>query len=187
MLSPRVSRAGVVARGRRRTAAVLALACAAAMLTACGSGGFQPLYGSANSVGGTTDERFARVDISPIPGRVGQRIRNELLFERSSTSSNTRTTDRRLEVNITENVLTTLVTITGNSTGQVYQLEANYRLVETATQKVMFQGRSLGRASFERFESVYSNIRAREDAENRAAASVANDIRMRLAAHLSRT
>ena len=95
--------------------------------------------------------------------------------------------NKRLEVKITESVLTQFVQqSTANSTGQVYQIEANYRLIDLDSKKVEFEGRSLGRTNFERFASVYSNVRAREDAENRAAQSIANDIRTRLAAHLSR-
>lgn len=169
---------------RARGAALLLLVALSTTLTACGSGGFQPLYATGGT-GPNADAGFASIEFAPIPGRVGQRIRNELIFERNAHGPE-QGADKRLEVKITESVLTTLVTISGNSTGQVYQLEANYRLVDTKTQKVLFEGRSLGRASFERNESVYSNIRAREDAENRAARTIASDIRTRLAAQLSR-
>ncbi|MBO0740669.1 MAG: hypothetical protein J2P51_04510, partial [Hyphomicrobiaceae bacterium] len=59
---------------------VLMLA-AAPGLTAC-SGGFQPLYGPTAS-GVALQERMAQLDIATIPGRVGQRIRNELIFQAS--------------------------------------------------------------------------------------------------------
>jgi LPS-assembly lipoprotein len=47
------------------------------------------------------------------------------------------------------------------------------------------QGSSQGRAGFERFTSIYSNVRAREDAENRAAKTVAEELKGRIAARLS--
>jgi LPS-assembly lipoprotein len=160
---------------------MLAAALAVALpLAGCGSGGFQPMYGS--QLGGGT--RMASVDIAPVPGRVGQRIRNELLFERSATGEAQMT--KRLEIKITDSVLTQFVQESGESTGQAYQIEASYRLIDLSTQKVEFEGRSLGRTNYERFASPYSNVRAREDAENRAAVTIANDIRTRLAAHLSR-
>jgi LPS-assembly lipoprotein len=152
-------------------------------LAGCGGDGFKPLYATGPS-GEGVHSRLAAVDISTIPGRVGQRIRNELVFERSSAPEAAPT--KRLEVVLTESVLTTLVKIDGNSTGQVYQVEANFRLIDLASKKVEFQGRSLGRTSFDRFESVYANVRAREDSENRAAQLIAKDIRLRLAAHMSR-
>ena len=48
-------------------------------LSACGSEGFRPLYGTtASGVG--LEEKMAQVQVAPIPSRVGQRIRNELIF-----------------------------------------------------------------------------------------------------------
>jgi LPS-assembly lipoprotein len=169
-------------------AAVIAVAMAtAAMLGACGnanSGGFSPLYGPTAS-GAHLNEKFATVDFATIPGRVGQRIRNELLFDKSATTPTGAAAAHRLEVKVIDNVATTLVKINGDSQGQVYQVEASYRLVDLKTNKPVFEGRSLARAGFERFESIYSNVRAREDAENRAAENIASDIRTRLAAYLS--
>lgn len=153
-------------------------------LTACGSGGFQPLYATGPS-GQSTSEKFSAVDFATIPGRIGQRIRNELIFDRSAGGA-VQPPKFRLEVKISDSLLTTFAKLDGNSTGQVYQIEANFRLVDLTTQKVVFEGRSLGRTNFDRFESVYSNVRAREDAENRAAATIAGDIRTRLTGYLSR-
>jgi LPS-assembly lipoprotein len=83
---------------------------------------------------------------------------------------------------ITETITSTLVTISGDSAGQVYQLKADFRVVDLKTQKVVLQSTSFGRAGFERYQAIYSNVRAREDAEDRAAAHVAGDIKTRLAA-----
>jgi LPS-assembly lipoprotein len=163
--------------------AAVAAAVLALPLAGCGAGGFQPLYGS--GVSGTASEKLSNIDLAPIPGRVGQRIRNELLFDQSASGTSGKAS-KRLEVKLTESLLSSIVSIDGNSKGQIYQIEANYRLVDVATQKVEFEGRSIGRTSFDRVESVYSNVRAREDAENRAAVTIAADIRTRLAAHNSR-
>jgi LPS-assembly lipoprotein len=165
---------------------VMAVALALSLgLTACGNGGagFTPLHGPTAS-GAHLNEKFAAVDFATIPGRVGQRIRNELLFDKSATGP-AAAPNHRLEVKVVDSIATTLVKINGDSQGQVYQVEASYRLVDLKTNKAVFEGRSLSRASFERFESIYSNVRAREDAENRAAENLANDIRTRLSAYLS--
>lgn len=161
---------------------VACVALAAALLSGCGSGGFQPLYATG---GGAAIQKLAEVDIAPIPGRVGQRVRNELIFDRSG-AGDARAPMKRLEVRLSETLMTTLVQVDGNSTGQTYQVEAVYRIVDTATSKPEYEGRTVARASFERFQSIYSNVRAREDAENRAARSIASDIRTRVAVHLSR-
>lgn len=167
----------------KRLPLYLGLAVAGVGLAGCGADGFQPLYGV---TGSTTraSEKMSTVDIAPIPGRVGQRIRNELLFERSASGA-TAPASTRLDVAVSESILTSLVNAKGDSAGQIYQIEAKYKLVSLTDKKTIFEGRSLGRAAFDRFEAVYSNIRAREDAENRVAKTVADDIRTRLAAHLA--
>jgi LPS-assembly lipoprotein len=171
--------------GFERIGVCLALMSLGTLLSACGAGnsGFSPLHGPTAS-GAHLNEKFAAVDFATIPGRVGQRIRNELVFEKSSTGASAPTA-HRLEVKVVDSIATTLVKINGDSQGQVYQVEATYRLMDVKTNKMVFEGRSLSRASFERFESIYSNVRAREDAENRAAENIANDIRTRLSAYLS--
>ena len=159
------------------------LVAAAPALTACGADGFKPLYGAtASGVG--VEQRLAKVDFSPIPGRVGQRIRNELVFQTSGGTGEM--PSLRLEVVIKETLTSTLVRIDGESLSQIYAIEASFRLINVNSKAVVFQGVSNARAGFERFQSIYSNVRAREDAENRAAKVIAEDIKIRLATYLSR-
>jgi len=152
-------------------------------LSACGSEGFRPLYGTtASGIG--LEEKMAQVQVAPIPSRVGQRIRNELIFQ--NTGGGTPPPPLyTLEIAITESVTSTLVQSTGESLSQIYNLNASFRLISVKDKQVVFQGSSQGRAGFERFTSIYSNVRAREDAENRAAKAVAEEIKGRLAARLS--
>jgi len=174
----------VCAFGRRRHVPFgLALVVAAA-LTACGDAGFRPLY-APTALGAEVGEKMKGVDFAPIPGRVGQRIRNEMIFQ-STGGGNPLPPQYRFEVVLQENVTSTLVKITGEAANAVYSVQASFRLIDTRDKKVVFQGASHARASFERFESIYSNVRAREDAENRAARTVAEDLKSRLAAYLSR-
>jgi len=161
-----------------------ALLAAAPGLTACGSDGLHPLYGASAS-GAGAQARLAQLDVAPIPGRVGQRIRNELIFQATGGGAGPQAT-HRLEVVLTESVLTTLVKIDGDSLGQIYAIQAAFRLVSFKDKAVVLQGTSHARASFERFAAIYSNVRAREDAENRAARTVADDLKTRIATYLSR-
>jgi LPS-assembly lipoprotein len=160
------------------------LAAVAAGLAACGDAGFRPLY-APTALGADAKERLKQVDIAPIPGRVGQRIRNEMIFH-STGGGNPLPSVYRLEVVLKENLTSTLVRVTGEAEGQIYSVEAAFRLIDTRDKKVVFQGASHARAGFERFESIYSNVRAREDAENRVARTIAEDLKTRLAAYLSR-
>ena len=161
------------------------LLASAPALGACGNGGFRPLYGTTAS-GAGMHERLAQVDFAPIPGRVGQRIRNELVFD-STGGGNPLPSTHRLEVVVKESVLSTLVNNEGEALGQIYAIQASFRLIDVKSKdkKVVLQGTSHARAGFERFQSIYSNVRAREDAENRAARTVADDLKIRLATYLS--
>lgn len=169
--------------GRARRGLVAALV-TAPLLVACGDGDFRPMNGSASLGGSNVSEKLAQVDIAPIPGRVGQRIRNELIFE-TTGGGNPLPPAYRLEVAIRETLTQTLVKPDGESGGGLYNLDASFRLIRLSDRKVVLTGASYGRASFERFTSIYSNVRAREDAENRAAKTVGDELQTRLAAYLS--
>jgi len=160
------------------------LIAAASMLAGCGDAGFRPLY-APTGLGGEVSEKLKQVDFAPIPGRVGQRIRNEMIFQ-STGGGNPLPPAYRFEVVLSESLVSTLVRPTGEAEGQVYTVQAAFRLIDAGSKKVVFQGTSHARAAFERFESIYSNVRAREDAENRAARTIADDIKTRLSAYLSR-
>jgi LPS-assembly lipoprotein len=155
-----------------------AVVLAAPLLAGCAGAGFRPMYSAG------LDQRLAAVEYANIPGRVGQRIRNELVFH-STGGGNPAPATHRLEVAISESVSTTLVDRTGESQSQVYNLDARFRLVRIADRKVVLEGNSASRAALERFPSIYANVRAREDAENRAARTVAEELKTRLAAHLA--
>ena len=83
-------------------------------------------------------------------------------------------------------IAATLVKIDGNAQGQVYNLDASYKLVRLADKSVVAQGKSYARAPFERVTSIFANVRARNDAENRAAKTVGEELRTRILASLSR-
>jgi LPS-assembly lipoprotein len=165
------------------------------LLSACGDGGFRPLYGPTPS-GVAVQERIKEIDVAAIPGRVGQVLRNGLIFQAGGGGELLPPT-HRLEVVTTESVQTTLVTIAGDASGGAYTLQAKFKLVRIRDKKVVLEGTSTGRAAFERFTNTsttsgnvpyqfsYSNIRAREDAENRAARVVADDLNTRMAIYFS--
>src|SRR5690606_23207766 len=135
------------------------LAASLAALAGCGDTGFRPLY-APSAIGESASERLKDGDFALIPGRVGQRIRHDLIFEATGGSGGKGTAPQyRFEVVLRESVHSTLVDIRGQVGGQVYQVEASFRLIDARAKKVVFQGTSHARAPFERFESIYSNVR----------------------------
>jgi LPS-assembly lipoprotein len=172
----------------RRSTIRVALACAAMpmLVAGCGDSGFHPLYATSPLVGGTNvAAKLASLEIAPIPGRVGQRVRNEMIYQSTGGGAEALNPVYRLEIVMTESITPTLVQLDGNSSGSIYNLNAKFKLIRIADKTVALQGESYGRIMFQRFESVFSNVRARKDAEDRAASTVADDLKSRLAAYLS--
>jgi LPS-assembly lipoprotein len=91
----------------------------------------------------------------------------------------------RLEVAIRESVTSTLVDQTGDARAQVYNLDAAFKLIRISDSQVVMEGKSYSRAAFDRFSSIYSNVRAREEAENRAAKTIAEELRTRISAYVA--
>jgi LPS-assembly lipoprotein len=182
--------------GAKVVLAVLALSPA---LVACGSGGFQPLYGTTASGQQMTDV-LANLEVSPIPGRVGQRVRNDLIFYRGGGATReTVASEYRLDIAIREYAQSVLVTTSGLATSQIYSVDAAFKIVRIKDAKVMMTGNAYARAPYDvnstgdpsdaavrsDGRSVFANVRAQHDAQNRAATSLASDIRTRVAAFLS--
>jgi LPS-assembly lipoprotein len=154
------------------------------LLGGCGDAGFRPMYGEAGIGGAAASEKLAQVDISTIPGRVGQQLRNEFIYQ--STGGGARIDPvYRLEIAIRESVTSTLVDQTGDARAQVYNLDAAFKLVRISDSQVVMEGKSYSRAAFDRFSSIYSNVRAREEAENRAAKTIAEELRTRVSAYVA--
>ncbi len=184
------SREGTQTSRRRVLALIGAALLVTPALAAC-----QPLYGSTQS-GARLKDVMAGLEITEIPGRVGQRVRNELIFTTTGGGPSA-TALYRLDISVREKITDTLVRRTGNAQGQLYSLDAQFKLVRLADNMVVLEGKSAGRATLDRTSILqpggkrarllFSDVRARIDAENRAASTVAGGIRTRIAAFLSST
>ena len=54
-----------------------------------------------------------------------------------------------------------------------------------ASGRIVLQGKGISRAPYNRFQEIFANVRARYDAENRAARTIADSIRTQVAAFLA--
>jgi LPS-assembly lipoprotein len=144
--------------------------------------GFQPLYGPTAS-GASMPEVMRTVEIAAIPGRVGQKIRNELIFS-DTGGGDAAPSKYKLDITIRESVTQELVKINGEATGQVYQVDATFKLKSVADGKVVLEGKALSRAAYDRYEQIFANVRAQYDAQNRVARTIAESIKTRVAAYL---
>jgi LPS-assembly lipoprotein len=167
----------------------VALAVAGLLSLGAGGCGFHPLYGPTAS-GANLSEVMKTIDVATIPSRTGQRLRNELIFANTGGGGQLKPA-YRLDIALRETVRNTLVATTGAPTGQVLQLDAEYRLVRLADNEPVLKAWSTSEAAYNLVGSTgiagsaYGDTRAAIDAENRAARTLADTIKTRVAAYLS--
>ena len=151
---------------------------------------FHPMYAT-TPAGGSLNDVMKTVQIATIPSRSGQRLRNELIFGAYGGGESAPPV-YRLEIALRESVRNTLVMNTGAPTGQILQLDAEFRLVRIKDNEPVFKGYSTAEAAYDltgwsgTTGSIYGDTRANIDAENRAASSLADTLKTRVAAFLSR-
>ncbi len=167
-----------------KTLAVLALAGA---LGGC----FQPMYGQSTlfGAGAKLRDEMRQVEVLEIQGRVGQEIRNDLIFELTGGQGNPVGAPYKLAMTITSGSQTPLVDVTsGRATSETVVLDVTYRVLDVANDRVVLTEKALARISLDRSQQRFAAIRAVRDAQNRAAKLVAQQIRSRLASYfLTRT
>lgn len=174
----------MVRRSSRFRVALAIAALTAPILAGCGTGSFRPMY-AAHTDGSSLSQVMSRVVVTTIPGRVGQQVRNELIFQTTGGDAASEKT-YKLDIVLRERLTSQLVDAQGDAESQIYHLDADFQLTDNASQQILLKGQSFGRAGFQRFQTIYANVRAKRDAENRAARTVARDIRSRIEAALSR-
>ncbi len=165
-------------------AAVLALGL---LTAAC----FQPLYGN-HPLGASESvrDRMAAVEIAPIvakngtpEARLAVALRNALMYDLNNGAAPVAPT-HRLTVTLNSGIITVIVDVaSGRPETQVESLNASFTLTEIATQKVVLNTSTFGRASFDIPGSAqrFARQRAARNAEDRAVTSIAENIRNRLA------
>src|SRR5215831_6913189 len=172
---------------RTRIAASLAVVAALAALTA---GCFQPMY--AEHTDGTPDlrEKLLGVEVPPIDkpngsreARVGVEIRNALAFKLYGNATGMPPTHRLVLKFTTTRSSLMVDPNTALPTGENYGIDAQYTLIEIATNKSVLNGSTFARVSYDMPGSYqrFARSRAFRDAEDRAAQLIADNIQTRLA------
>ena len=166
---------------------VLGLLVLAGTLGGC----FQPMYGQSTlfGAGSKLRDELRQVEILEIDGRVGQEIRNDLIFELTGGQGNPVGAPYKLAMTITSGAQTPLVDVTsGRATSETVTLDVTYRVLDVSNDKVVVSEKAIARISIDRSQQRYAGMRAVRDAQNRAAKLVAEQIRSRLASYfLTRT
>jgi LPS-assembly lipoprotein len=171
-----------------RIAARLAAVVALAALTA---GCFQPMYAEHKDGSPDLRDKLATIDLPPVDkpnasreARIGVAIRNALAFKLYGNATGAPPL-YKLVLRFSSSRSSLIVsTATGLPTTETYGIDAQYNLVELATNKSVLTGSTFSRVSYDMPGSYqrFARSRAYRDAEDRAADEIADNINTRLAA-----
>lgn len=157
---------------------------AAMVLGLAVSGCLRPMYGTLPGATSSVVDDLAQVQVLPIDGRVGQELRNQLIYAFSG-GADTGAAPYRLSISLKEGFTDLLVQSNRDSFGRTVILDATFNLTEAESGEVVDGGTAQARASFDRGAALFANERALLDAQNRAARSLAETIRTRIAAYFA--
>lgn len=148
------------------------------------AGCFQPMLGG--PLGSTIVEELRAIKVEPINDRIGHYLSNELSFALNGSGSEG--SDKyRLVVTLSQKVQTPVIdTVSGRASAASVLVDAEYRLLESGSNRQVSTGSAFAVTSYERSSQRFANLRAARDAEIRSARALAEQIRVRLAADLAR-
>jgi LPS-assembly lipoprotein len=170
----------------RIVARLLAVAALAALTAGC----FQPMYAEHSDGTPGLREKLLWVEIPPVEkanasreARVGVEIRNALAFKLYGNATGMAPT-HRLVLRFSSSRSSLMVDVnTGLPTSENYGIDAQYNLIEIATNRSVMTGTTFSRVSYDMPGSYqrFARSRAFRDAEDRAAQEIAENINTRLA------
>jgi len=171
-------------RNSFRIGAVIALG---ALNAAC----FQPLYASRSVAGGTPlGTQLAQVQVEHIDApngtpdsRIAVELQNALDFEMNGGGGLISPTHRlKVRMVVGRSSIITDIT-TGRVMAEITGIDSTFTLTELATGKAVMNGRTFARVSsdYPGQQQRFARVRARLDAENRAAKVIAEAVRTRVA------
>jgi len=165
---------------------------AAATLAALTAGCFQPMYAERADGTPALREKLMGVDLPPIDkpnssrdARLGVEIRNALAFKLYGNATGTPPT-HRLVIRFTTNRSSLLTDPnTALPTSENYGIDAQFNLIDIATNRSVMTGSTFSRVSYDIPGSYqrFSRARAFRDAEDRACQEIAEHIQTRLASY----
>jgi LPS-assembly lipoprotein len=144
----------------------------------------QPVYGSRPD-GGSVGQALAGIEIDPVDTRIAQEVRNKLVFYMTGGAGVTSNPQYRMKLRVTEAQTALGISRTGSAPVYSITVTASYSLTPVGSDQILIRETARGTASYDRSNQNYANIRAKLDAENRAAAAAADEIRLRVAAAIA--
>jgi LPS-assembly lipoprotein len=170
----------------RIAARLLAVAAIAALTAGC----FQPMYAEHSDGTPGLREKLMGVDLPPVDkpnasqeARLGVEIRNALAFKLYGNATGMPPTHRLVLRFSTSRSSLMIDPTTALPTSENVGIDAQYNLIDIATNKSVMTGTTFSRVSYDMPGSYqrFARSRAFRDAEDRAAQEIAENIQTRLA------
>jgi LPS-assembly lipoprotein len=176
--------------GKSRIAVRLLAVAALAGLTA---GCFQPMYAERGDGSPALREKLMGVELPPVEGksnasrdaRIGVEIRNALAFKLYGQATGMPPTHKLVLRFSTGRSSLILDPATALPSSENYGIDAQFNLVELATNKSVMTGSTFSRVSYDIPGQMqrFARARAFRDAEDRAAQEIAENIQTRIASY----
>ena len=167
----------------RRTARFVALVAIFGALAGCQ---VRPLYSEGAS--GAPAQKLASIEISDADTRVAQEVRNRLIFLVGGGAGEPVNPQYKLALNVTSKIVGVLYEKDEADTADAGRatVTADYNLSRADTGETVRSGKRSAVALVDFPDQEFAKLRAKRDAENRAARELAEIIRADLAAALGR-
>lgn len=151
------------------------------LLSACG---FSPMYGANNNTG--VASQFNKVEVSIIPDRSGQYLRNALI-DRLYRNGYPASPAYKLSIEpITEKIFDFDITQEAEATRQQIKLSTNMALIDTKTNKPVLNRKLTAVTSNNILESEFSTIVTERSAREAALNDIARQIERQLSLYFSK-
>ena len=175
----------------RIVARLLAVAALAGLTAGC----FQPMYAERSDGTPALREKLMGVELPPVEkpnasreARIGVEIRNALAFKLYGQATGLPPT-HKLVLRFTTGRSSLIVDPnTGLPSSENLGIDAQYNLIDLATNKSVMTGSTFSRVSYDTFSGQmqrFARSRAFRDAEDRAAQEIAENIQTRLASYFT--
>lgn len=176
---------------RTHPARLLARLMVVGALSGALAGCFQPLYAESSTTGGPALlDKMKDVEIVQIQGRLGNELRNDLIFALTGGEGNPKGAPLQMIISVDSSTSTALInSASGLPENQIIRVTANWRIIKADDKKkaTVTEGAATGTATIDTSDQRFANYSAQIDAEKRAARSVADQIKAQLAAWFIRT
>jgi len=155
---------------------------ALATLAGCG---FRPLYGTRAYGGSGAVEALSQTWIDPIPDRIGQLLRNNLL-DRLNPQGEPERARYRLAVKVAVSKEGLAITKDESITRFNLRVSALFVLHDAGSGQELTRGTARTIAAYNVVDSQFATLVAEKDAEVRAARELSDELRTRLAVYFTR-